>query len=184
MGVCIFCFPFLWWNILRKILVLPAVLTSCLNGFCVFLSALTVVRILAADFLFHFSQVSAWGGYVFIINLIPLHVFVLLLMQRYSRRVYIGKFCSLNSHCQVLDHEIWNYTDVFCIRWELSNCTSNCISLIELLIIVSCCLQQKRVKTSCSHFQNFRSTAANSFSTFWCTEKKKQLDSLIFLKSC
>lgn len=36
-------------------------------------------------------QVSAWGGYVFIINLIPLHVFVLLLMQRYSRRVYIGK---------------------------------------------------------------------------------------------
>lgn len=36
-------------------------------------------------------QVSAWGGYVFIINLIPLHVFVLLLMQRYSKRVYIGK---------------------------------------------------------------------------------------------
>lgn len=36
-------------------------------------------------------QVSAWGGYVFIINLIPLHVFVLLLMQRFSKRVYIGK---------------------------------------------------------------------------------------------
>lgn len=36
-------------------------------------------------------QVSAWGGYVFIINLIPLHVFVLLLMQRYSRRLYIGE---------------------------------------------------------------------------------------------
>ncbi|KAI3358710.1 hypothetical protein L3Q82_015119, partial [Scortum barcoo] len=36
------------------------------------------------------SPVSAWGGYVFIINLIPLHVFVLLLMQRYSRRVYIA----------------------------------------------------------------------------------------------
>lgn len=36
-------------------------------------------------------QVSAWGGYVFIINLIPLHVFVLLLMQRYSKRVYIGE---------------------------------------------------------------------------------------------
>lgn len=28
---------------------------------------------------------------MFIINLIPLHVFVLMLMQRYSRRVYIGK---------------------------------------------------------------------------------------------
>ena len=33
-------------------------------------------------------QVSAWGGYVFIINLIPLHVFVLLLMGRYSERIY------------------------------------------------------------------------------------------------
>jgi len=37
-------------------------------------------------------QVSAWGGYVFIINLVPLHVFVLLLMQRFSRRVYVGKY--------------------------------------------------------------------------------------------
>ena len=35
-----------------------------------------------------YLQVSAWGGYVFIINLIPLHVFVLLLMGRYSARVY------------------------------------------------------------------------------------------------
>ena len=33
-------------------------------------------------------QVSAWGGYVFIINLIPLHVFALLLMGRYSPRIY------------------------------------------------------------------------------------------------
>ena len=33
-------------------------------------------------------QVSAWGGYVFIINLIPLHVFALLLMGRYSERIY------------------------------------------------------------------------------------------------
>uniref|UniRef100_A0A8D3D2B7 dolichyl-diphosphooligosaccharide--protein glycotransferase n=1 Tax=Scophthalmus maximus TaxID=52904 RepID=A0A8D3D2B7_SCOMX len=38
----------------------------------------------------YFYMVSAWGGYVFIINLIPLHVFALLLMQRYSRRVYIA----------------------------------------------------------------------------------------------
>jgi len=36
-------------------------------------------------------QVSAWGGYVFIINLIPLHVFVLLLMGRYSNRIFVGK---------------------------------------------------------------------------------------------
>ncbi|KAJ4927994.1 hypothetical protein JOQ06_015794 [Pogonophryne albipinna] len=38
----------------------------------------------------YFYMVSAWGGYVFIINLIPLHVFVLMLMQRYSKRVYIA----------------------------------------------------------------------------------------------
>lgn len=35
-------------------------------------------------------MVSAWGGYVFIINLIPLHVFFLLIMGRFSYRVYTG----------------------------------------------------------------------------------------------
>jgi len=38
----------------------------------------------------YFYMVSAWGGYVFIINLIPLHVFVLLLMGRYSERMYVA----------------------------------------------------------------------------------------------
>ena len=33
---------------------------------------------------------SAWGGYVFIINLIPLHVFALILMNRYSDRIYVA----------------------------------------------------------------------------------------------
>ncbi|XP_065168884.1 dolichyl-diphosphooligosaccharide--protein glycosyltransferase subunit STT3B [Atheta coriaria] len=36
----------------------------------------------------YFYMVSAWGGYVFIINLIPLHVFVLLLMNRFSHRLF------------------------------------------------------------------------------------------------
>lgn len=35
----------------------------------------------------YFYMVSAWGGYVFIINLIPLHVFVLLIMGRFSERI-------------------------------------------------------------------------------------------------
>lgn len=35
-------------------------------------------------------KVSAWGGYVFIINLIPLHVFVLLLMGRFSSRLLVS----------------------------------------------------------------------------------------------
>ncbi|KAI8971770.1 Oligosaccharyl transferase STT3 subunit-domain-containing protein [Mycotypha africana] len=39
---------------------------------------------------FYFYMVAAWGGYVFIINLIPLHVFVLMLMGRFSSRVYVS----------------------------------------------------------------------------------------------
>lgn len=38
----------------------------------------------------YFYMVSAWGGYVFIINLIPLHVFVLLIMRRYSPKLYVS----------------------------------------------------------------------------------------------
>ncbi|CAD5220725.1 unnamed protein product [Bursaphelenchus xylophilus] len=38
----------------------------------------------------YFYMVSAWGGYVFIINLIPLHALVLILIGRYSNRLYIA----------------------------------------------------------------------------------------------
>ena len=34
----------------------------------------------------YFYMVSAWGGYIFIINLIPLHVLVLIFTGRYSHR--------------------------------------------------------------------------------------------------
>ncbi|KAI9101957.1 Oligosaccharyl transferase STT3 subunit-domain-containing protein [Phlyctochytrium arcticum] len=43
--------------------------------------------------IFYFWMVSAWGGYVFITNLIPLHVFVLILMGRYSPRLYVS-YCT------------------------------------------------------------------------------------------
>ncbi|XP_065053854.1 dolichyl-diphosphooligosaccharide--protein glycosyltransferase subunit STT3B-like [Rhopilema esculentum] len=51
----------------------------------------------------YFYMVSAWGGYVFIINLIPLHVFVLILMGRFSNKIYtaysvffmVGLLCSM-----------------------------------------------------------------------------------------
>ena len=33
---------------------------------------------------------SSWGGYVFLINLIPLHVLVLMLTGRFSHRVYVA----------------------------------------------------------------------------------------------
>lgn len=38
----------------------------------------------------YFYMVSAWGGYVFIINLIPLHALVLILIGRYSERLYVA----------------------------------------------------------------------------------------------
>jgi dolichyl-diphosphooligosaccharide--protein glycosyltransferase len=40
--------------------------------------------------MFYFYMVSAWGGYVFIINLIPMHVFALILMGRFSPRLYVS----------------------------------------------------------------------------------------------
>jgi len=40
--------------------------------------------------LYYFWMVSAWGGYVFIINLIPMHVFALMLMGRFSPRIYVA----------------------------------------------------------------------------------------------
>eukprot|EP00742_Colponemidia_sp_Colp-10_P002221 GILJ01002375.1.p1 GENE.GILJ01002375.1~~GILJ01002375.1.p1 ORF type:complete len:708 (+),score=115.24 GILJ01002375.1:49-2172(+) len=38
----------------------------------------------------YFYMVSAWGGYIFIINLIPLYVLVMLIAGRYSHRLYIA----------------------------------------------------------------------------------------------
>ncbi|EGG21308.1 oligosaccharyl transferase [Cavenderia fasciculata] len=38
----------------------------------------------------YFYMASAWGGYVFIINLIPLHALTLLLTGRYSHRLYVS----------------------------------------------------------------------------------------------
>uniref|UniRef100_A0A1I7VVB0 dolichyl-diphosphooligosaccharide--protein glycotransferase n=1 Tax=Loa loa TaxID=7209 RepID=A0A1I7VVB0_LOALO len=38
----------------------------------------------------YFYMVSAWGGYVFIINLIPLHVLTLILIGRYCSKLYIA----------------------------------------------------------------------------------------------
>jgi dolichyl-diphosphooligosaccharide--protein glycosyltransferase len=40
--------------------------------------------------IFYFYMVASWGGYAFITNLIPLHAFTLLLMGRYSSRLYVA----------------------------------------------------------------------------------------------
>ena len=38
----------------------------------------------------YFYMVSSWGGYVFLINLIPIHVLILMLTGRFSHRIYIA----------------------------------------------------------------------------------------------
>ena len=40
--------------------------------------------------LFRSLQVSSWGGYVFLINLIPLHVLALIFTGRFSHRIYVA----------------------------------------------------------------------------------------------
>ncbi|CCM02664.1 uncharacterized protein FIBRA_04768 [Fibroporia radiculosa] len=40
--------------------------------------------------LFYFYMVAAWGGYAFITNMIPLHSFALILMGRFSSRLYVA----------------------------------------------------------------------------------------------
>merc|ERR1712168_793895 len=38
----------------------------------------------------YFYMVSSWGGYVFLINLIPLHVLALMVTGRFSHRIYVA----------------------------------------------------------------------------------------------
>ncbi|KAF8652598.1 hypothetical protein AX16_004318 [Volvariella volvacea WC 439] len=40
--------------------------------------------------IFYFYMVAAWGGYVFITNMIPLHSLVLILMGRFTSRLYVA----------------------------------------------------------------------------------------------
>lgn len=38
----------------------------------------------------YFYMVSSWGGYVFLINLIPIHVLILMITGRFSHRIYVA----------------------------------------------------------------------------------------------
>jgi len=53
----------------------------------------------------YFYMVSAWGGYIFIINLIPLYVFVLLISGRFSARIYIA-YCTFYTLGTLLSMQI------------------------------------------------------------------------------
>lgn len=70
-GIAIFCmlFTYAMW--------IKAVKTGSL-----FWSAICAVA--------YFYMVSSWGGYVFLINLIPLHTLALMLTGRFSHRIYVA----------------------------------------------------------------------------------------------
>lgn len=40
--------------------------------------------------IFYFYMVASWGGYVFITNMLPLHAFVLIVIGRFSTRLYVA----------------------------------------------------------------------------------------------
>jgi dolichyl-diphosphooligosaccharide--protein glycosyltransferase len=53
----------------------------------------------------YFYMVSAWGGYIFIINLIPLHVLTLLITGRFSARLYVA-YCTVYTLGTLLSMQI------------------------------------------------------------------------------
>ncbi|XP_064556127.1 dolichyl-diphosphooligosaccharide--protein glycosyltransferase subunit STT3A [Drosophila montana] len=70
-GIAIFCMLFTYY------LWIKAVKTGT-----IFWSAMSALA--------YFYMVSSWGGYVFLINLIPLHVLALMFTGRFSHRIYIA----------------------------------------------------------------------------------------------
>jgi len=70
---------------------------KAVNTGSIFWSAMTTLA--------YFYMVSAWGGYIFIINLIPLYVFILLISGRYSARLYIA-YCTFYTIGTLLSMQI------------------------------------------------------------------------------
>lgn len=70
-GIAIFALMLTFWLWLR----------------CLRLGSVMAASLAAISYMY---MVSAWGGYVFIINLIPLHVLVLILMGKFSNRLYVA----------------------------------------------------------------------------------------------
>ncbi|CAH1247931.1 STT3A [Branchiostoma lanceolatum] len=66
--------------------------------FCMLLTYLLWIKAVKTGSLFwgamcalaYFYMVSSWGGYVFLINLIPLHVLALMATGRFSHRIYVA----------------------------------------------------------------------------------------------
>lgn len=67
-------------------------ITALIFSFWVFLRAVSTGSTLwaAASSLSYLYMVSSWGGYIFITNIVPIYVIVMLLSGRYSCRLYVA----------------------------------------------------------------------------------------------
>lgn len=91
-------------------------------------------------------------------------------MQRYSRRVYIGKFCSLQSRAQIL--KTWNTKLLYwCVLYQVG--ISDWVVLIWLLIIVSYFLHMKTRSRDTATLPKFRMCSCYLIFSFLVHEKEK-----------
>ncbi|XP_055842920.1 dolichyl-diphosphooligosaccharide--protein glycosyltransferase subunit STT3A-like [Episyrphus balteatus] len=70
-GIAIFCMLLTYYLWIKAV-----------KSGAIFWSAMTALA--------YFYMVSSWGGYVFLINLIPLHVLALMITGRFSHRIYVA----------------------------------------------------------------------------------------------
>jgi dolichyl-diphosphooligosaccharide---protein glycosyltransferase len=67
----------------------------------------------------YFYMVSSWGGYVFLINLIPMHVFALMLCGRFSNKIYVA-YSTVSVLAEYMYcHECPNMADIFIVPWTI-----------------------------------------------------------------
>jgi asparagine N-glycosylation enzyme membrane subunit Stt3 len=99
-GIAIFCLIFTYYTWVKAV-----------NTGSLFWSAMCSLA--------YFYMVSAWGGYVFIINLIPLHVLTLLITGRYRYEILLsGKFHILTLRYLSVLAFMWLIAPSMC--WALS----------------------------------------------------------------
>ncbi|KAH3668313.1 hypothetical protein OGAPHI_002067 [Ogataea philodendri] len=97
------------------------------NTGSVFYGSLTAV--------FYFYMVSAWGGYVFITNIIPLHVFILLLMGRFDYKIYTS-YCTWYALGTLMSMQI-PFVGFLPIRSNDHMAAFGVFGLIQLVLLVS-----------------------------------------------
>lgn len=92
----------------------------CVSGFTAVLMGwvwlcVSVVQVSSwggCGYVFLVVQVSSWGGYVFLINLIPMHVLALMVTGRFSHRIYVAY--STVSWVELNKADIFSWTEREC----------------------------------------------------------------------